>query len=107
MPVPMRRLPALGRQYATIEQELLTQAKIIEVVRPLFEQARLAERRDAKAVQVIDPASVPVRKAEPKRSTLVVVAALSAFILTAAFLLALALIRLKAPLIAEKLRTAS
>ena len=104
MPVPMQRLPAVGRQYARIQQEVLTQSKIIEAIRPLFEQARLAERRDANAVQIIDPATVPIVKAAPSRSVLVVVSALTAFVLAAFLILALALIRTKGALVSEKLR---
>ena len=104
MPVPMQRLPAVGRQYARIQQEVLTQGKIIEAIRPLFEQARLAERRDANAVQVIDPASVPIERATPRRAVIVILSVLTALIATACIALALALIRLKAAGVAQKLR---
>ena len=107
MPVSMERLPAVGRQYARIQQEVLTQGKIIEAIRPLFEQARLSERRDANAVQVIDPASVPVVKASPRRTVIVLVSTLTAFILGAFLALAIALIRAKSATVAEKLRQAA
>ena len=107
MPVSMERLPAVGRQYARIQQEVLTQGKIIEAIRPLFEQARLTERRDANAVQIIDPATVPVEKAAPGRTVIVVVSALTAFVLAAFFALALALVRTKSAAVAEKLRQAA
>ncbi|HLA63895.1 MAG TPA: hypothetical protein VK610_05675, partial [Rhodothermales bacterium] len=67
MPVPMQRLPAVGRRYAQIMAELKTQEEIIRVVRPLYEQSVLTERRDVDAVQVLDPASIPSRKAAPQR----------------------------------------
>lgn len=107
MPVPMQRLPAVGRQYAEIQQEVVTQTKILQTIRPLYEQARLTERRDANAVQVIDPATVPVNKAEPKRTVIVVASALSALILAATLALALALLRLKGRAVAERIRLAS
>lgn len=81
MPVPLQRLPEVNRQYATLMVELKTQEEILRVVRPLYEQAVLQERQELDAVQVLDPAVPPQRKAEPARMVLVLVAALSALLL--------------------------
>jgi capsule polysaccharide export protein KpsE/RkpR len=86
MPVPIRQLPAVGREYAQIYQELRTQEEILKVVRPLYEQAALSESRQASAVQVLDPAIPPERKAEPRRS-LIVLSAMVASVLLATLLL--------------------
>lgn len=107
LPVPMQRLPALSRQYASIQQELITQTKIIEVLRPMFEQARMAEQRQAKAVQVIDPARVPIEKAGPRRTVIVLVSILTGFLLLALAALLRELVRTKAPVVARNIALAS
>jgi len=90
MPVPIRQLPRIQRQYQSVMQELLIQKQIVETILPLYEQAVLQEKRDADAVQVLDAAMPPTQKAEPKRSLLVVGATLSAFLVSLVAALALA-----------------
>ena len=82
MPISMDDLPELANQYAEIYQELLTQQAILEAAQPLYEQARFDEERDRIAVQVVDPAVPPLRKAKPHRSVLVIVITISAFVLS-------------------------
>lgn len=105
MPVDLDELPRLGRQYADLQQELLIQGEIIQLIRPLYEKAALDEQRDQSAVQVLDPAVAPVRKAKPTRSILCIVATLSGFALACAYVLALAWARFHGPQIATRLRT--
>ncbi|MDX1419146.1 MAG: Wzz/FepE/Etk N-terminal domain-containing protein [Rubricoccaceae bacterium] len=88
MPVPLRDLPALASEYARLYQALLIQAEILETTRPLLEQARFEEQRERTAVQVVDQAVPPSRKAKPKRSVLVIVTTLSGFLLVVLFVLA-------------------
>lgn len=85
MPVPLQRLPAVAGEYARVYQEMLIQQALLETARPLYEQARFDEERDRTAVQVLDPARPPERKAEPKRGVIVVVITLSSIILAAMF----------------------
>lgn len=88
MPVALDALPEVASEYARHYQEILTQTAILEVVQPLYEQARFEEERDRVAVQVLDPAVPAVRKAKPKRAILVIVITLSAFMLAMALVLA-------------------
>jgi uncharacterized protein involved in exopolysaccharide biosynthesis len=88
MPVPLRDLPALGSEYARLYQELLIQAEILKTTRPLLEQARFEEQRERTAVQVVDQAVPPALKAKPRRSILVIVTTLSAFLLVVLFVVA-------------------
>lgn len=85
LPVSMRRLPRLASEYARLYQDVLIQSQILEAAQPLYEQARFDEERDRTAVQVIDPATPPVRKAEPRRSLIVIAATLSGFLLAVLF----------------------
>lgn len=88
MPVALEALPEVASEYARLYQDILTQTAILEVVQPLYEQALFEEERDRVAVQVLDPATPPVRKAKPKRAIIVVVVTLSAFMLAIALVLA-------------------
>lgn len=90
MPVPMQRLPSLGRQYASIYQELRTQEEILKAVRPLYEQSVMTERMETSAVQVLDPAVAPARKAEPRRTVIVLSVVVAVATLLAFFLIVLA-----------------
>lgn len=105
LPVPMQRLPALGREYAQIYQELRTQEEILRVVRPLYEQAVLSERREASAVQVLDAAVPPQRKAEPRRSLIVISAMVGAGVLSVLLLLAVSGWRRQREQVLGRLRT--
>ena len=81
MPVPLRQLPRVQREYQSVLQEVLIQKQIVETILPLYEQAALQERRDADAVQVLDRASPPTLKAEPRRSLIVLATTATSFLL--------------------------
>lgn len=103
MPVPLERLPQVGRQYAQLKQEQLVQAQIIEFVRPMYEQASFSERQQTSAVQVIDEAVEPVKKSDPRRSVIVIGITLSALVLALAFVAGRALLRVAAPHLARRM----
>lgn len=88
MPVPQGMMPAVARQYGELMQEMLIQAEILKFIRPVYEQARLDEQREKTAVQVLDLAVPPARKAKPKRMIIVILATLSAFLLAVIYVLA-------------------
>ncbi len=87
LPVPQSEVPGVARQFTQLELERTIQATILEVLGPLYEQARFQEERESQAVQVVDEATPPARKAKPKRSAICVLATLSAFFLAVAFVL--------------------
>ena len=107
MPVPLQRLPALSRQYALILADLKTQEAILEVIRPLYEQAVLTERQEVDAVQVLDPAVPPTQKAEPRRTLIVLAATASAALLLALVVLLAAWARQRGRAVSERLRAAA
>ncbi|CAM3339694.1 GumC family protein [Rhodothermus bifroesti] len=98
LPVPQREIPAALRQYLELERERVLQTRILEVLAPLYEQARFEEERRVEAVQVIDPAVPPVRKAWPPRTLLVIGITLAAFALSVLVLLARAWWQAQRPL---------
>jgi uncharacterized protein involved in exopolysaccharide biosynthesis len=64
--VPFKQAPELGIQYVRLYRNLEIQNKILEFLTPLYEQARIEERRSTPSVVVLDTASVPEKKAKPK-----------------------------------------
>lgn len=107
LPVPMRQLPQVARQYSQLQQEMLIQAKILEFVRPMYEQSLFDERLTKSAVQVVDTAVPPTRKAAPKRALVVVGVTASVFVLAALFIMLSALLRANAAYVVSRLRRAS
>ncbi|MEL6772718.1 MAG: hypothetical protein AAFP18_16780 [Bacteroidota bacterium] len=106
MPVALADMPALSRTYALLRQELLIQSEILTVIRPLFEQAQLEEQRAMDAVQVLDPAVAPVKKAAPRRSLLCILAVTSAFLLACAYVLGSHWLRRNGPEVRRRLQEA-
>lgn len=101
----MRDLPQVQREYASVMQDVVIQTKIIETIQPLYEQAALEERRDTDAVQVLDVATPPHKKAAPRRSVIVIGATLSAFLLGILFVLVHRWGREHIPSLLSRLRT--
>lgn len=88
LPVSRSKYPEVFRSFVELEQEVLIQKSILEIIAPMYEQARFQEERHFQAVQVVDRAIPPVRKAKPKRSVIVIASTLSAFILIVLYVLA-------------------
>lgn len=87
LPIPKSEMPTAARQYFDLEKERLILTRILEFMRPLYEQARMDEQRQVQAVQVLDPAVPPVEKAKPRRSIICILATLSAFLMAVTFVL--------------------
>nr|BCX00276.1 MAG: hypothetical protein KatS3mg041_0322 [Bacteroidota bacterium] len=85
---PMDALPEVNRQYLDLMRELTVQAKIQEVIVPLYEQARVEEQRNTPTVIVLDRAEIPERKDHPRRMIIVLASTLSVLILSIVFALA-------------------
>ena len=106
MPVPIQALPRVQRQYADAMQAIATQARIIEEVQPLYEQARLRQQQEASAVQVLDSAIAPALKAEPRRSVIVVSLTISAVLLTMVLMVGIGVLLRVGPGVLSRLRDA-
>ncbi len=87
LPVPRAEVPTVAREFVALELEGTIQRTILEVLGPLNEQARFQEERETQAVQVVDEAVPPDRKAKPKRSIICILATLTAFFLSIGFVL--------------------
>jgi tyrosine-protein kinase Etk/Wzc len=107
MPVSRDEAPEMVRQYLNLTMERMIQEKILEFVAPMLEQARFEEERKVEALQVVDEAVTPFKKAKPKRMIMVIAATLSAFILALIFALVMDWWRRNSAGFAAKLRDSS
>ena len=107
LPVPQDSLPRVARQFVDLQQQQLVLTKIIEFTRPVLEEARLEEQRKIEAVQVVDVATPPVKKARPRRSIIVIASTASGFLLASMYVLLLAWWRRNYTDFAHRLKAAS
>ena len=64
--IPFREAPKLAQEYIRLYRELEIQNKILEFITPIYEQAKIEEKRNTPSVVILDHAIVPERKAKPK-----------------------------------------
>jgi tyrosine-protein kinase Etk/Wzc len=105
-PVSRRAAPEVAREYAEIERERLLQTSIMEVLAPLYESARLEESKVSPAVQVVDHAVPPVRKAAPRRSLILLSVTAAAFLLALLLAVSVETWRRFAPVVRRRLAQA-
>ena len=72
-------IPALGVEYVRKMRDLKTQEAIYELLTKQYEVAKINEAKDTSSLQVLDEAVVPLKKSKPKRSLIVILAAVTAF----------------------------
>jgi tyrosine-protein kinase Etk/Wzc len=106
LPISMQALPALSRRYAELMQGQLTQARILETIYPIYEQAQFQEESDAVAVQVVDEAVPPAAAARPSRRLIAVLGTGSAFFFVVVYVLAEAWLRWNRGRLAVRLQQA-
>lgn len=85
--LPTRKLPQAELEYLRRARDLKYHEGLYEFLNKQLEAARIDEAKDAVVVQVVDKAVVPERKSGPHRMTIILLAALAAFLLTSATLL--------------------
>lgn len=85
--VPFKEMPARAMEYLDLYRQIEIQTKLMEIVYPLYEQAKLEEARETPTVLVLDHAVPPVKKSRPMRSLIVI----SAFVLGLALSIVLVL----------------
>lgn len=79
--IPMKLAPELANKYLKIYQELKIQYSIIEFVTPLYEQAKIEEKRNTPTVLILDKAAPADHKAKPKATIYAAVSFSSSIIL--------------------------
>jgi uncharacterized protein involved in exopolysaccharide biosynthesis len=72
---PFKEVPDMALQYLRNYREVEIQTKIMEVILPMYEQAKVEEQKSIPAVQVLDKAVPPQLKYKPKRAFIILPAA--------------------------------
>jgi tyrosine-protein kinase Etk/Wzc len=65
-------VPGIGLEYMRRVRELRTQEAIFEQLTKQYEMAKLSEAKDSSTLQVLDDAVVPLKKAKPQRTIIVI-----------------------------------
>jgi len=69
--LPFKELPNISMKYLRAYREVEIQSKILEVILPMYEQAKVEENKSIPTVIVIDKATPPQLKYRPQRSFIV------------------------------------
>ena len=81
------KLPEKAINYFRLLREVEINSKILEFVLPLYEQAKIEEKKDIPTLQVIDYAVPPAKKSFPPRTILSIIITFSVFLITFIFIL--------------------
>ena len=76
---PFSQLPEVGVKYLRLKAEYELQSKILEFVVPMYEQAKIEEKKDVPVCVVLDKAVPAEKKAGPKKAIIVLAAFLVSF----------------------------
>ena len=80
--VPFKKVPELGTNYLRRFREIEIQYKILQFITPLYEQAKVEERRQTPSVIVLDKAVPAERKSKPKVTLYALLAFVAALVLS-------------------------
>ncbi|MDT3696284.1 MAG: hypothetical protein ROY99_07800 [Ignavibacterium sp.] len=69
---PFKQMPNIAMQYLRTYREVEIQQSILEIVLPMYEQAKVEEQKSIPTIMLIDKATVPEIKYSPKRSVIVI-----------------------------------
>ncbi|NVN89520.1 MAG: lipopolysaccharide biosynthesis protein [Desulfuromonadales bacterium] len=78
----MGNVPSLAVAYTRKLRELKIQETIFEQLTKQYELAKLSEAKDSSTLQVLDEAVAPLKKSKPKRSLIVLLSLVTAFLVS-------------------------
>jgi uncharacterized protein involved in exopolysaccharide biosynthesis len=70
-------VPQIGQEYMRLMREFKVQEAVLEMLTKQYEFSKLSEVKDVSPFKVLQKAKAPERKSKPKRSSIVIMAALS------------------------------
>lgn len=80
--------PIIALSYLRLQREIEIQTKIMTFVLPLYEQAKIEEKKETPTVLILDKPTIADRKSKPKRLTMVVITAfMSLFLISISLVL--------------------
>lgn len=68
---PFKDMPNIAIQYLRTYREVEIQQSILEIVMPMFEQAKVEEQKSMPTIMLMDKATIPQLKHSPKRSVII------------------------------------
>jgi uncharacterized protein involved in exopolysaccharide biosynthesis len=74
-------MPQMGQEYVRLMRELKIQETLVELLTKQYEVVKLNESKDVAPFQVLQQAKVPELKSKPRRSLIVIMAALATLLL--------------------------
>lgn len=83
----LNSLPEQAINYFRLLREVEINSAILEFILPIYEQAKIEEKKDIPTLQVIDDAIPPAKKSYPPRTILTLLITFSAFVITFIFIL--------------------
>ena len=83
----MSSFPDLGMRSARLMREVEVQGRLLEIMVPQYEQARMEESKNIPTLQIIDEPKVPLNKIKPKRILIVLGALFMATVFSSGYLL--------------------
>ncbi|MEP7303377.1 MAG: Wzz/FepE/Etk N-terminal domain-containing protein [Caldimonas sp.] len=86
--IPVGRLPEASIDYVRARRELRLQESLLEGMVRQYEIAKLDEAKEGQALQQVDVALPPDRRAKPSRALIVLASTLIAFVLASAWVIA-------------------
>ncbi len=80
--VPFSKVPDLGMEYLRRYRDVEIQYKILQFITPLYEQAKVEEKRQTPSVIVLDRAAPAERKAKPKATLWGIIGLVGSFLIS-------------------------
>ncbi|HEX9658085.1 MAG TPA: hypothetical protein VGB89_14350 [Bacteroidota bacterium] len=80
--VPFSKIPDLGTEYIRRFRDVEIQYKILQFITPLYEQAKVEERRQTPSVLVLDKAYPAERKSKPKVALYALIALVASLLIS-------------------------
>lgn len=71
--LPLNQIPEEGMQYLRIYRDVMIGQKVLEVIIPQVEMAKIDEYKDISSMVIIDHAVKPEQKYKPKRTAIVII----------------------------------
>jgi tyrosine-protein kinase Etk/Wzc len=69
---PFKGMPNISLSYFRLFREIEVQNKILEVILPMYEQAKIEEQKNIPTIMVVDKAVPPILKYAPKRAFILI-----------------------------------
>ncbi len=83
----LKGAPEVVLNYLRLQRDVEIKTKILSYIVPLFEQAKIDEKKEMPSVIIVDQAYVPEKKTKPKRLTIVALSLFSTLIITSLLVL--------------------